>query len=232
MRNTPPEYIPRTDGARDPVVVALDFETADRGTDSACALGMARVRDGRVEDTLYALIRPPRTRVYFTEIHGLTWAMLRDCPTFAQLWPRFSAFLEGADYLAAHNAGFDRSILYGCCRAAGVVPPATPFLCTVRGARQGLRLPRNRLNDVCAHLGIELDHHNAASDALAAARIYLHLRERGLPPEAMILRPTAARPNRHGRAKSEEPPCSSAARPASAGPRTAESAPAPRKKPD
>ena len=46
----------------EPVVVALDFETADNGADAACALGMARVRGSRVEDVFYRLIRPPRRR--------------------------------------------------------------------------------------------------------------------------------------------------------------------------
>lgn len=169
----------------EPVVVALDFETADNGADSACALGMARVRGGEVEDVFYRLIRPPRRRICYTDIHGITWNMVRNCPSFGELWPQCAAFLQGADYLAAHNAPFDRRVLRGCCEAAGVDAPAIPFLCTVRGARRGLSLPHNRLNDVCAHLGIELDHHNAASDALASARIYIFLRARGLPLEAM-----------------------------------------------
>ena len=46
----------------DPVYVALDFETADYQPDSACAVGLAKVRGGEVVDTLYSLIRPPRRR--------------------------------------------------------------------------------------------------------------------------------------------------------------------------
>lgn len=172
----------------EPVAVALDFETADAEADSACALGMARIQDGQVVDTLYRLIRPPRRRVYYTHIHGLTWGMVKSCPSFGDQWPDFAAFLQGADYLIAHNAAFDRRVLRGCCQTTGVEAPETPFLCTVKGARKGLNLPHNRLNDVCDHLGFELNHHNAASDALASARIYLYLREHGLPPEAMLIR--------------------------------------------
>ena len=50
----------------DPVYVALDFETADYQPDSACAVGLAKVRGGEVVDTLYSLIRPPRRRILFT----------------------------------------------------------------------------------------------------------------------------------------------------------------------
>ena len=96
--------------------------------------------------------------------------------------------MKDADYLIAHNAGFDRRVLRGCCFAAGIDAPATPFLCTVSGSRKGLSLRHNRLNDVCDYLGIELDHHKADSDALACAKIYLHLREKGLTPEQMRLK--------------------------------------------
>ena len=171
----------------EPVVVALDFETADYRPDSACSLGMVRLRNGQVEDTLYRLIRPPRRRIYFTHIHGITWPMVQDCPTFAEQWPSFDAFWQDADYLIAHNATFDRGVLQGCCAAMGLEVPKQRFLCTLKGSRRGLHLPHNRLNDLCTYLGIALDHHNALSDALAAAHIYLHLRGHGLPLEAMLL---------------------------------------------
>lgn len=164
----------------EPVVIALDFETADNGADSACALGLVRVEQGNVVDKLYTLIRPPRRRVYFTEIHGITWSMVKDYPSFGELWPQFAGFMHGADYFVAHNASFDRRILRGCCEKAEICPPPQPFLCTVKGARRGLTLPNNKLNTVCEHLGIALDHHNAASDALASACIYLHLRQHGM----------------------------------------------------
>lgn len=170
------------------VAVALDFETADRWSDSACALGMSRIRDGRIEAEWYSLIRPPRSVVHFTDIHGLTWDMLKGERSFMELWPEISAFLEGAELLVAHNASFDRRILYGCCKAGGVPAPSAPFACTVKGARRVLGLPHNRLNDVCEHLGIALDHHNAASDARASALIYLHLRSHGLIDTDMMLK--------------------------------------------
>ena len=169
-------------------VVALDFETSDMRADSACALGMVRIEGGTVPNTLCELIRPPRPRVMFTEIHGITWEMVKNRPTFAELCPDFAAFLRGADYLVAHNAGFDRRILRGCCFAAGIEAPAQPFLCTLVGSRRGFRLRHNRLNDVCEYLGIPLEHHKADSDALACAGIYLHLRRAGLTPEQMRLR--------------------------------------------
>ena len=54
---------------------AIDFETANRRLASACALGVVRVRDGRVVDTRYSLIRPPAGHDGFergnVRIHGI-----------------------------------------------------------------------------------------------------------------------------------------------------------------
>ncbi len=167
-------------------IVAIDFETADQGPDSACAVGLARVRHGAVAGTLYQLLRPPRQRVLFTWVHGLTWPMLQNQPSFAEFWPRMAAFLGDTPYLVAHNAPFDRAVLRACLLAMGL-ELKTPFLCTLRGARRSLGLPKNRLSDVCAHLGIGLSHHHAGSDALAAARIYLHFCQAGLSLEDLLV---------------------------------------------
>lgn len=170
------------------IVVSIDFETADTGADSACAVGMARVENGAVTGTLYHLLRPPRPRVWFTKIHGLTWPMVKNQPVFREYWPEMAAFMEGADYLVAHNAPFDRRVLHGCCAAAGIPPPGIPFACTLKGARRALPIPSRTLRAVCDHLGIALRHHHAGSDALAAAHIYLYLLENGVSAEELRLR--------------------------------------------
>lgn len=162
--------------------VALDFETADHGPDSACALGMALVEDGRIADTDYRLIRPPRRDFVFTGIHGIRWTDVADAPTFAEAWPGIRSFLERGEALVAHNAGFDRAVLRACCAAAGVRPPRRPFLCTVQLARAAWNVRPTRLPDVCRYLAIDLRHHDAASDAQACARILIAALEDGHEP--------------------------------------------------
>jgi|GEM_PF-70629 Predicted phosphatase homologous to the C-terminal domain of histone macroH2A1 len=171
------------------VTVSLDFETADNGADSACAIGMAKVADGRIIDVFYSLIRPPRQRMLYTWVHGLRWEDVKNAPTFADLWPAISNFMAGAEYLLAHNAGFDRRILYACCQAAGVTEPAPPFLCTLKGSRKVLRLPSHKLNALSSYFNIELQHHHAQSDAVAAAAIWLRLLDLGVDATAMRLSP-------------------------------------------
>ena len=150
---------------------AIDFETADRRRDSACAVGAVLVRQGRIAGRYQQLIRPPRRSFEFTYVHGLTWADVRDSPAFGDMWPDLRRFLDAAGFLVAHNAGFDRSVLEACCAAAGVTPPGLAFRCTVQMARRTWNLPSASLPSVCRHLGIPLNHHDALSDAEACARI-------------------------------------------------------------
>lgn len=153
--------------------VALDFETADHGPDSACAVGVVRVEGGKVVHREGLLIRPPRPQILFTRVHGITWPMVATAPMFADVWPRLLPLFDGAAFLAAHNAPFDRRVLQACCTAAGLPPPPLPFVCTVQLSRKKWGLKPNDLPSVCRRLGIGLMHHDAASDAEACARIVI-----------------------------------------------------------
>ncbi len=157
--------------------VAIDFETADQGRDSACAVGLVRVDRGKIVDRAYHLIRPPRREFEFTYIHGITWEMVENSPNFAALWPRLTPWLADAPYLAAHNAGFDRSVLAACCGLYGLPVPEIRFECSMQLARQALGIYPTKLGDVCGKLGIPLDHHYALSDAEACALIVLEARK-------------------------------------------------------
>lgn len=174
------------DGSR---FVALDFETADGGRDSACAIGLVTVDNGIVADREELLIRPPRRAFTLSHIHDITWRDVRDAPTFAELWPRIAERISGAEYLAAHNAAFDSSVLRACCRASGISPPHIGFLCTLQLAKAAWSLSRAALPEVCFHLGVPLDHHHAASDAEACARIVLAAADRGFPVRSLIRLP-------------------------------------------
>jgi DNA polymerase-3 subunit epsilon len=51
--------------------IAIDFETANRYRNSACAISVVRVEDGKIVDTFSQLIRPPVPHFEFTYIHGI-----------------------------------------------------------------------------------------------------------------------------------------------------------------
>lgn len=161
---------------------AIDFETANSQRDSACAIGVAVVAGGRIVERIYELIRPPSRAFEFTHIHGLSWTDVRAAPTFGELWPTLQARLGSVDFLAAHNASFDRSVLSACCATYALDPVPHGFVCTVKVARQVWNIYPTKLPDVCARLRITLDHHHAASDAQACARIVIAAAKAGWSP--------------------------------------------------
>ena len=153
--------------------MALDFETADYSPGQRLRPGFGA--GGKPPDRPAHLSPHPAApaEIFFTYLHGITWEDVAHQPTFAELWPSLTPILEGVDFLAAHNASFDRSVLHRCCETAGLSPPALPFQCTVQLARQTWNIYPTKLNNVCDHLGITLKHHFAASDAEACALIVI-----------------------------------------------------------
>jgi DNA polymerase-3 subunit epsilon len=154
----------------------IDFETACPAKGSACSVGLVRVRNGVVTDTLYSLINPPDWITFysnFTAIHGLTRKDVRDAPSFAELWPRMREFID-RDFLVAHYAPFDKGVLSGCLASSEIADRIPAFECSMKASRKKWPdLPNHRLNTVSAFLGIELNHHEALSDAIACSRIFV-----------------------------------------------------------
>jgi DNA polymerase-3 subunit epsilon len=167
-------------------LVAIDFETASYEADSACALGIAIIQNGRITKKGYRLIRPPHRNFVFTYLHGISWGDVKRESTFADVWGDLRDYWNGADYLVAHNASFDRRVLSACFRVTRREPPAFPFICTVKVARSHWNFRPANLAYVCSQLGISLKHHDAASDALACASIALQAMKEGFPIRTAI----------------------------------------------
>ena len=82
------------------------------------------------------------------------------------------------DFIAAHNANFDRAVLNACCQNAHLDPLPIPFLCTVQLARDVWNIRPTKLPNVCEFLDIPLEHHQALSDAEACAKIVIAARQK------------------------------------------------------
>lgn len=167
----PKSYAPR--------FAAIDFETANSERDSACSIGIAIVKGGRVEALNSRLIRPPTREFEFTYIHGLRWEDVQQAPTFDTVWDEPAPSLSGTEFLCAHNAPFDRGVLYACCNRYRLTRPSQRFQCTVALARSLWGIYPTKLPDVCRKLKIPLNHHEAGSDAEACAQIVLAAIRRG-----------------------------------------------------
>lgn len=154
---------------------AIDFETANWYQSSVCSVGVVIVRDGRIVDRIYRLIRPEPNFYcrWTTEIHGLTVHDTDDEPAFPAVWHEIAPLVEGLP-LVAHNSRFDEGCLRAVHQKYHMEYPAYQFFCTCNASRRinGRSLPNHQLHTVAAHYGYDLtNHHHALADAEAVVAI-------------------------------------------------------------
>jgi DNA polymerase-3 subunit epsilon len=161
---------------------AIDFETANSSSASACSVGMVKVRDGVMVDSAYWLIKPPIGHDEFwewnTRIHGLVAADVVDALLWTEQLSDLVEFADG-DILVAHNAGFDMGVISGACAATFVDTPTFEYACSLQVARKTYNLESYRLPVAAMAAGFEdFEHHNALADAQACAAIMVHAAKR------------------------------------------------------
>ena len=161
---------------------AIDFETANSSSASACSVGMVKVRDGRVVDRVYWLIQPPVGHDEFLEwnikIHGIRPTDVVGAATWPEQLPRLVAFADG-DHLVAHNAGFDLGVIKTASTVTGQVVPDFNYVCSLQVARRTYHLDSYRLPVAAMAAGFEdFAHHDALADAEACAAIMIHAAKR------------------------------------------------------
>lgn len=156
---------------------AIDFETANGSRTSVCSVGIVIVKEGKIVDKFYSLIRP--TPNYYSEfttrIHGLTRLDTDKALQFPEVWEQVEKRIKGLP-LVAHNRPFDEGCLKAVFARYGMSYPCYEFHCTLAASRRKLRLPCHKLHVVAAACGFDLEnHHHALADAEACAAIALKL---------------------------------------------------------
>lgn len=157
---------------------AIDFETANFERGSACSVGIVVVRDGKVAETFYSLIKPePNYYNYWcTRVHGLTRKDTDNAPIFPEVWAKAAPLVEGLP-LVAHNSPFDEGCLKSVFRIYQMDYPDYRFYDTLKASRKKLpNLENHQLHTVSAACGYNLEnHHHALADAEACAAIAIKL---------------------------------------------------------
>ncbi len=177
------------------VIVGVDVETACPSPGAICSIGIAVVSGGAVVQSRQ-WYTDPRTRFdpRFIDIHGITERDVRGKPCIRDAWTEIHRFIndsiealkpptlfeevrvgvrgsEPDALFVAHNAPFDRRQIEHALDG----PLPFTLACTVAMSRRAFpRLARYNLRAVSDHLRIELDHHDALSDARACALIAHH----------------------------------------------------------
>jgi len=171
---------------------AFDLETTglDPKEDAIIALGAVHLLGSRVlrHEVYEALVDPGRPiPKASTEVHGLTWEMLKGKPRLEEVLPAFRAFLADT-LLLAHNGAFDMAFL----RKVGIDQP--PLVDTLLLAHLLFPdLKDHRLERLAERFGVPvLGRHTALGDALMTAEVYARmiplLKERGLRTLGQVLR--------------------------------------------
>ena len=157
--------------------VAIDFETATSERHSACAVGIVMVKDGVIAHEYHTLIQPPNNFYDWrtTRVHGLKSKDTRDAPSFLDVYPEIKRRLQG-NLIVAHNEAFDRSVLRKTMEFYGLdyneLELAEKWECTVKKFK-AKGYTSAKLNYCCDVHNIELNHHEALSDAIGCAKLYL-----------------------------------------------------------
>ena len=92
---------------------AIDFEIANQHRSSVCSVGAVIVRNGRITDKIYRLVRPePEWYLWrITQIHGLTAEDTENEKVFPHVWDEIAPIIDGLP-LVAQTARSTR-VVYG-----------------------------------------------------------------------------------------------------------------------
>ena len=122
----PPAFRMPTASTRMENITFVIFDTETTGfspaKDRILEIGAVKVRNGKKLGEKTWLINPERYIPWYVQnVHHITSEMLKDKPTFAQVYPEFLEFIDGS-VLIAHNAPFD--IRFMSAEAARAEMPA------------------------------------------------------------------------------------------------------------
>ncbi|SBW07894.1 DNA polymerase III, epsilon subunit [uncultured Alphaproteobacteria bacterium] len=165
--------------------LAVDIETTglDPRADAIVSIGFVPIVSGRVvlARAGHHLVRPDRPmRAEAVKIHGLTDEALAAAAPLAEALPPLLAALAGR-VAVAHHAPLERAFLARACRSVYGAPLAAPWICTLalakrRFARADAPIGEGELRLATCRARLGLPHrraHDALSDALAAAELFL-----------------------------------------------------------
>lgn len=159
--------------------IAIDFETANEKRHSPCSLGITIVKNNKIIEEKYWLIRPSEMR--FTPmnimIHGIRETDVENEKEFNELWEELFPYFDNT-LIVAHNASFDISVLRKTLDLYNIPYPNFNYCCTMIMSRNFFpNLKNAKLNTVSNYLGYEFNHHHASADATACANILLEIRK-------------------------------------------------------
>lgn len=113
--------------------VTIRFDYADYSLESACAIGLVKVENGNLTDSLYAKFTPSLVDFEFvddaSQTGGLRIVDLNGLSNFSELWPGIQDFIGNLP-LVANSATTYMKTLEILWSESDVKPSPIPYLCT------------------------------------------------------------------------------------------------------
>lgn len=165
-----------------PDFTAIDFETAHGAYNSICQIGLVRVENGLVTHTVNQLVQPPGIHYHWgnTRVHGIDRRMTAHAPSFNEVWELMEPYICN-QLVVAHNAKFDTTCLKTTLKHYELPVPGFEVVCTYN-------IFKSNLKALCGMYEIPLNHHDALSDAMACASLYLrHLNSLAVKSDISIV---------------------------------------------
>lgn len=156
-------------------IVIFDTETTgfSAAKERIVEIGAIKIQNGVIVDERDWLINPQRpipARV--SKVHGITDEMVKDKPTFDQVYEEFLAFVGDA-ILVAHNARFDIDMVRAEAERAGLATPSNVVIDSLKLFRKWYpEASSHKLANLASHVGIEGDgYHRGDADSRFTALI-------------------------------------------------------------
>lgn len=153
--------------------VALDVETANSSTASICQIGIVVFSNGKVKSKKSWLINPEES---FDDrnikIHGIRPEDVIDKDTFINLYEEIKTYIQNS--FIVHHGSFDRTAFARVYEKYALDKIESKWIDNTRVVRNTWDKFKSKgygLKNLTEYFDIELDHHDALSDALAAGKI-------------------------------------------------------------
>lgn len=153
----------------------IDFENANTDPSSICQVGLVKYIDGEIIEVLDSLIDP---EVSFTpinrSIHGIEQGDVVGAMKFPDLYQLLLE--EVKDQLVFNQNGSDESKFLEACEKYKLEAFNIEWLNSATVIRNTFDQFKDKgygLSNVCEHLGISYNKHNAISDAIATAEVVI-----------------------------------------------------------
>lgn len=159
-----------------PAYTFIDCETADpQGT--ICAIAVIHQTSSGELKEYYSLVNPERSILpENTAIHHLTDDMVKNSPTFDQIWKEIRQYFVDSIIVAHSAASADLFFLRSSARRYQIDLPEISYACTCNMARKILpKLENHKLDTLCRYFSIPLEHHNALSDTYGCYYLFQKL---------------------------------------------------------